>query len=67
MLYTAYVLKNMNLMMNETDKQSSVAFAAAWSPDGQATPTLQNVRFMLPKGKHNDFKGEIEKLQAAME
>ena len=49
MLYIANISKTMQVILVEG--RNNVTFAAPWSPDGQATPTLQNVMFMLPKGR----------------
>lgn len=63
-LYIANISKAMSLVL--MDQKNAVSFSAPWSPDGEAAPTLQNVMFQLPKGKHVEFKTEVSKLQEMM-
>ncbi|PNH04038.1 hypothetical protein TSOC_009847 [Tetrabaena socialis] len=63
-LYQAYFNKTMKVIVS--DKQKSVAFTAAWSPDGQSPPALAPVLFQFAPGKNRVFEEVILKLQQDM-
>jgi hypothetical protein len=64
-LYIANVPKSMTVILN--DSKNMASWSCPCCMDGGTTPALQNVGFCMPKGRHSEFKQQIQTLQDKME